>query len=208
MMTIDYSNHCFTASELAWLTGISEEQFRHWTATGIIRASDRDGSAEQIGRLFTLADLVAVRAVKELREQGVPLSGLRKIQDRVAEQLDSARLRMGDDPQVDLEPARLVDEGSGSEPIDVIQILNRLVWKIEHSRELKHQIGRIEQNPDVLGGEPVVAGTRVTVDAIQAFAHAGCTIEGIREEYPGLTPEDVQAAIDFPAGHCSAAIAG
>jgi uncharacterized protein (DUF433 family) len=54
---------------------------------------------------------------------------------------------------------------------------------------------RIEINPKVMMGKPVIRGTRITVELILRKLSEGAAIKDILEAYPRLTPEDVQAAI-------------
>ena len=54
---------------------------------------------------------------------------------------------------------------------------------------------RIEVNPDILAGKPVIAGTRVPVYLILNLLAAGYDVERVLQAYPGLTREDVQAAL-------------
>jgi uncharacterized protein (DUF433 family) len=54
---------------------------------------------------------------------------------------------------------------------------------------------RIEVNPDILAGKPVIAGTRVPVYLILNLLAAGYDVERVLHAYPGLTREDVQAAL-------------
>ena len=55
----------------------------------------------------------------------------------------------------------------------------------------------IDVDPDVQGGYPVIAGTRVTVDAVLGLWEEGCTIGQILDELPDLTPDDVAAALAY-----------
>lgn len=54
---------------------------------------------------------------------------------------------------------------------------------------------RIEVNPDILLGKPVIAGTRIPVYLILNLLAAGYDAERIIQAYPGLTREDIQAAL-------------
>lgn len=54
---------------------------------------------------------------------------------------------------------------------------------------------RIEVNPDILVGKPVIAGTRIPVYLILNLLAAGYDQERIIQAYPGLTQEDIQAAL-------------
>ncbi len=49
--------------------------------------------------------------------------------------------------------------------------------------------------PDILAGKPVIAGTRVPVYLILNLLAAGYDVERIIQAYPGLTREDIQAAL-------------
>ncbi len=53
---------------------------------------------------------------------------------------------------------------------------------------------RIERQPDILGGKPVIRGTRVSVEQILREAARGLSTPQIVEHYPRLVPEDVRAA--------------
>lgn len=58
---------------------------------------------------------------------------------------------------------------------------------------------RIEVNPDVLAGKPVIKGTRISVELILDRLANGWSMEDILSSYPHLMREDVLAAIAFAA---------
>jgi uncharacterized protein (DUF433 family) len=60
---------------------------------------------------------------------------------------------------------------------------------------------RIEMNPAVIGGKPVIRGTRVPVDMILRKLGAGLTTEAIMADHPRLTAEDIRAAQAFAADY-------
>lgn len=57
----------------------------------------------------------------------------------------------------------------------------------------------IESNPSILGGKPVIAGTRISVELILEKLAAGETIEQILAAHPRLTEESIRSAIAFAA---------
>ena len=59
---------------------------------------------------------------------------------------------------------------------------------------------RITINPDVRFGKPTIRGTRVAVADILNLLAAGYTVDEIPEQYPGVTREDIIAAIQFTTG--------
>jgi len=58
---------------------------------------------------------------------------------------------------------------------------------------------RIEVNPRVMMGKPVIRGTRVTVELILRKLGDGATEADILDAYPRLTREDIQAAARYAA---------
>jgi len=58
---------------------------------------------------------------------------------------------------------------------------------------------RIESDPAVMLGKPVIAGTRITVELILEKLAAGETREQILDSYPRLTLEDISAALTYAA---------
>lgn len=59
---------------------------------------------------------------------------------------------------------------------------------------------RIEVNPRVMIGKPVIRGTRIPVEIILEKLAADLSIEEILEDYPRLTRQDVLAALAYARG--------
>jgi uncharacterized protein (DUF433 family) len=53
---------------------------------------------------------------------------------------------------------------------------------------------RIEINPDIMDGKPVVRGTRVPVELVLRKLGAGMSPEAILVDHPRLTHDDIHAA--------------
>jgi uncharacterized protein (DUF433 family) len=56
---------------------------------------------------------------------------------------------------------------------------------------------RIEVNPNILLGKPVIAGTRIPVYLILNLLASGYDSRRIMEAYPGLTEDDIRAALEY-----------
>ena len=56
---------------------------------------------------------------------------------------------------------------------------------------------RININPEICHGNPVIRRTRVLVANILAELASGQTYEQIIENYPNITKEDISAVLDF-----------
>jgi len=60
---------------------------------------------------------------------------------------------------------------------------------------------RIKRDPAICGGEPVVAGTRVTIRTILASLAEGDGIDDILADFPSLSRDDVRAVIALAAAY-------
>jgi uncharacterized protein (DUF433 family) len=58
---------------------------------------------------------------------------------------------------------------------------------------------RITYDPNILGGKPIIKGTRISVQFILELLGAGMSIAEILSEYPHLQREDILAALDYAA---------
>lgn len=58
---------------------------------------------------------------------------------------------------------------------------------------------RIEVNPRVMLGKPVIRGTRIPVELILRKLAEGATEADLLDAYPRLTAEDIKAAIGYAA---------
>lgn len=57
----------------------------------------------------------------------------------------------------------------------------------------------ITQDPKILGGKPIIAGTRMSVETILELISSGMEKNEIIKEYPFLTKEQIQAAVNYAA---------
>lgn len=57
----------------------------------------------------------------------------------------------------------------------------------------------IHSDPEILGGKPVVRGTRLAVDFLLALLAEGWSAEQVLENYPQLTPEGLRAVFAYAA---------
>jgi len=58
---------------------------------------------------------------------------------------------------------------------------------------------RIEVNPKVLVGKPIVRGTRISVELVLEMIAAGVSEAEILDNYPGLSAEDIRACVAYAA---------
>ena len=60
---------------------------------------------------------------------------------------------------------------------------------------------RIEINPGIMFGKPVIKGTRITVEHVLRKLAGGMAMDEIVKDHPVLTVDDVYAAIAFAADY-------
>jgi len=57
----------------------------------------------------------------------------------------------------------------------------------------------ITQDKKILGGKPIITGTRMSVEVILEFLAGGMEIKEILTEYPFLSRKQIEAAIQYAA---------
>jgi uncharacterized protein (DUF433 family) len=62
-----------------------------------------------------------------------------------------------------------------------------------------HATNRIEINPNVMMGKPVIRGTRIPVELILRKLGEGGTQADLLDGYPRLTGDDIRAALAYAA---------
>lgn len=56
---------------------------------------------------------------------------------------------------------------------------------------------QIISDPKILGGKPIIAGTRISVELILDRIASGMSVKEILKDYPHLTTNQIQAAISY-----------
>ncbi len=60
-------------------------------------------------------------------------------------------------------------------------------------------VPRIEVNPKIMLGKPVIQGTRIPVDLLLRKLGEGAATKDLLDAYPHLTRQDIQAALTYAA---------
>jgi uncharacterized protein (DUF433 family) len=66
---------------------------------------------------------------------------------------------------------------------------------------MRELLERIEVDPKVMLGKPVIKGTRLTVELILEKLAYGATEEDVLRDYPFLSRDDIKAALLYAARH-------
>jgi uncharacterized protein (DUF433 family) len=199
----------FSEDQVQRMTGISKRQLRYWDNTDFFSPTfDGEEWDSSIGRVYSFRDIISLRVLNSLRnEQHVSLHHLREVGEKLSQDPDEkwtgVRLYAFNKRVVWLDPGAEKPQEvlSGQYLVhevlmdDVVAATMRAVKQLSARDE--GSIGRIDKVRNVNHKDPVIAGTRVRVRAVQRFSKAGYTPEQILKEYPDLTERDVMAALEY-----------
>jgi uncharacterized protein (DUF433 family) len=62
---------------------------------------------------------------------------------------------------------------------------------------------RISTDPNICGGEPCIAGTRIPVHIILSHLAAGDSVETILQNFPRIQKADIDACLEYAAYLCT-----
>jgi uncharacterized protein (DUF433 family) len=58
---------------------------------------------------------------------------------------------------------------------------------------------RIVSDPSILGGKPIIRGSRISVEVVMEWMASGATRDQILEQYPHLRSDDIEQALAYAA---------
>jgi DNA-binding transcriptional MerR regulator len=67
------------------LAGLKPQTLDYWARTGLVTPSVRTSCGRRVPRLWSVKDVIVVRAIKALRDAGCPLSRVRRVKRLVEE---------------------------------------------------------------------------------------------------------------------------
>ncbi len=109
----------YRVPEVQRVVGISYRQLDYWARTGLVRPSIRDAGGSGTQRLYSFQDIVELRLIKRLLDEGVALQRIRRAIDFVREHLKESPHRV-----------TLASDGAGGvyaveSPEQIIDLVNR-----------------------------------------------------------------------------------
>ena len=197
----------FSSQQACRLTGLTTRQLSYWDNIGFFPpAYADDDRGRPFGRIYSFKDVVALRALAVLRNKyRLPLQQLRDFGRRLSQQYSEpwsalvfhirGQQLFYDDPA---SGARMSASSPGQTaiPLEMRSVEDEMALEVARLRErTPDECGKIVHHRYVMSNKPVFAGTRIPVEAILSFHHAGYTVDQIIREYPNLTPADIEAAI-------------
>lgn len=206
---LDISNvvAAFSEEQVERVTGLSKRRLRYWAKTGFFSPSFvEDNPRLPNSRFYSFKDMVALRTLERLRVRNdVPLQHLRKVAEKLSHLKDdlwTATTLYVFDRRVILanpETGRPEEVVSGQLlfkfPLrDIIDETRKNI--LELRRRSPEAIGKLRKHRSIVRNSWSVSGTRITVGSIRRLHEDGYSADQIIAEYPDLTPEDIDAALN------------
>jgi len=76
----------FTAGQACRLSGVAYRTLDYWAASGFVSPSTQEADGKGTWRGYSFLDIVQLRVAQRLREAGISLQGLRKVQQRLRQE--------------------------------------------------------------------------------------------------------------------------
>lgn len=198
----------FSAEQVQKLTGLSLSQLRDWDNDDFFRPSyASENRREAYSRVYSFEDVVGLRTLAMLRsDYRVSRQHLKRAADRLKQQdgkpwsaltlyVLNREVHFRDPKTGSVEGAV---SGQRALPIRLASVAEDLRAKAEElKRRAPSTVGHVSQKRYTMRGAPVVAGTRIPISSVKAFADAGYSPQQIVEQYPTLSLKDVQAALAY-----------
>lgn len=154
----------------AALTGLDTKSANKAIDSGIVLA--RAGRSNR--RLLSVADLVCLQIEADLAP------------------LVSAKVRRGIIRNIADNPRGEHGLAGGLVFLRIDRARSRLASRL---RDLRRARARVRRDRSIMGGAPVIDGTRIPVHQIAGMVEAGASSAEILDGYPGLTSRDIEDAL-------------
>jgi len=175
----------FTVLETATLSGASKRTIEKALETGVMAATADTEVVRGIrARHLPFEAVVFFATLKSAGLTDLPVKHKRALWNKIRDMRPSRLGTVEFLPGISIDLARLASAAA------------RKAMDYETARS-KYLVS----DPDILGGTPVISGTRITVYAVLARLAAGETVEDLAEDYPGVSREAFRAAALYAKTH-------
>lgn len=197
----------FSEEQAERLSGVSINQLRRWDKDGFFSPSfGVSQKGVPYGRIYSFRDLVSLRVLNDLRnDKRIPLQHLREVSEKLSHLGDVkwtattlyvlGKRVVFTDPRTNRREEIVSGQRVFDIPLRVVIANTRKAVLDLNNRD--DRVGQVVRGRFVAQNEPVLAGTRISVNAIKEFARAGYSAQQIIREYPDLTEADIAAALSY-----------
>lgn len=200
-----------TEDHVARITGLSKGQLRAWDRRGFfVPRYAYDDRHRAYSRIYSFKDAVGLRTIAKLRSAPYRI-GIARL-EALAKRMEEDEISHWADAKVWVVNGELhywhprLNEIKGSETgqlamVPIINVIEEVKAKIDNIKTRQAEtFGKVERHKYVARNSWVVAGTRIPTATIRRYIEAGYSRSAIIDEYPSLTSDDIDAALDHEKG--------
>lgn len=169
----------YTPNEASLLTGLSLTAVRRALEDEAV-PSRRVRSGRIVQRVISSEGLLCLK-LEQLGVGRLPLAYRRRIYRAVLAQPDIPQLRESEAVIIEVRKARTD--------------LKSALATYRKARAM------VVEDPEIMGGTPVIRGTRIPVQLVAEMHRQGASVEEILQGYPSLTPEHIALAELYAQAH-------
>jgi uncharacterized protein (DUF433 family) len=197
----------FSLETTSRVTGLTESLLRRWDRNGFFSPSYGDPDRNDVNRrIYSYTDLRALRTIAKLREKGVSQRQLHKIRDLYFHRdsnddwLNRRFWVVGRKLILEHADVHIAGKPVGQQADPYVLDLDIVANEVDKNivdlfKRRPGDFGKFERHKNILGGTPVFAGTRTPVWSIKKLLEQGTPVDQVLEEFPRLTPLDIEAAL-------------
>jgi uncharacterized protein (DUF433 family)/DNA-binding transcriptional MerR regulator len=198
--TMGFGVGAYSPSVAARVARIEYQNFQAWAKANLLHPTPVAFDAKR-ENIYTYRDLLLIRLIMRLREKGVRTKEIKAA-------LETIEMMSGGDRDAWMKATIIVTDGVvavffpdkpewnpvaaalGTQKMAVVFFPN-LINELKEELLPADRFPYIEIDPEVLGGAPVIKGTRITTRAIASVRESG---ENPKEAYPSLTDQQIANA--------------
>ena len=200
-----YDRGMYSARMAARIAHVPSQRFQAWTKSKLLRPY-KFSYGKRVENTYSYDDLLLIRLIVRLRDQGataksirVALSTVESMTNGDATAWKQVRMYVSDGVVVVIFPDKALRKWNpiaasrGAQKM-ATAFFPELIEELQNELVPPDRFKHIEVDPGILGGAPVVKGTRITTSAVMSVLES----EGNPTEvYPDLTDEQVDEVRDY-----------
>ncbi len=203
----------YSARTASRISRVRPQNFQAWVKANLLRPK-RINMGSRKENTYTYDDLLLMRLIVRLKSEGATPKSIRTALDTIAYMNDgnrsawkSARLLVSDGfviaiiPDPEKEDWNPVAASEGPQKIAEVFFPN-LIEELRDELLPQDRFRHIEIDPEVLGGAPVIKGTRIPTRSVMSIIESGGNPE---EAYPSLSKEHIMEVEDYENSFLTAA---
>lgn len=201
----------YSARTAARIARIRPQNFQAWAKANLVQPT-KIALGKRFENVYGYDDLLLIRLIVRLKEQGAKTRHIKKALDTIAymnsgdrNAWKKARIMVSDGFVVVVFPDREdwnpIAASEGPQKMAEV-FFPALIKDLQNDLVPQDRFKYIEINPEVLGGSPVIKGTRLSTRAVLSVIESGGDPKVV---YPNLTDEQIEEARDYEKSFLQAA---